>query len=206
VIRHGDLLSLTVLSLLSEQPRHPYDIQRLIRARHKDFAADKTRGLYHAVDRLLRYGLIELVETSREGRRPERTVYQVTDQGRDELEGWLRDLVENPVREFPAFTAAVSFLSYLPQTSAREALQARTVALESEIAALDAALRVLQTNLELPRLFLLEHEYTRGMRAAELVWVRGVIDDMTAGRLAWDPECLHELLIGHQQQVGEHHG
>ncbi|HVA23329.1 MAG TPA: PadR family transcriptional regulator [Chloroflexota bacterium] len=197
--RYPDLLALTVLGLLSEQPRHPYDLQRLIRSRHKDFAAEKARGLYHAVDRLVRKSLIEPVETNREGRRPERTIYQLTENGRDEFETWLRDLLENPVAEHPVFTAAVSFLCYLPQATACEALQARTVALESEIAGLDAALRVLQENLALPRLFLIEHEFTRALRAAELAWVRGLIDDMTAGRLGWDRAALQELAIAFRQ-------
>ncbi|MFI5266845.1 MAG: PadR family transcriptional regulator [Chloroflexota bacterium] len=196
--RYPDLLALTVLGLLSEQPRHPYDIQRLIRCRHKDFAADKARGLYHAVDRLVRKGLIEPVETNRDGRRPERTIYQLTEQGRDEFVSWLRDLLENPVAEHPVFTAAVSFLPYLPQEAAREALQARTVALESEIAGLDAAQRVLQANLDLPRLFLIEHEYTRALRAAELEWVRSLIDDITTGRLAWEPDALRAMATAFQ--------
>jgi len=192
-----DILALTVLALLSEQPRHPYDLQRLIRERHKEFAAQKERGLYHAVNRLAARGLIEPLETSREGRRPERTIYRITERGSEEFETRLRDLLENPRAEHPAFSAAVSFLSYLSKSSAREALQARTVALEAHIAGLTASLRVLQSDLGLPRLFLLEHELGQALLAAELGWVRGLIDDVNAGRLAWDPASLGQLFAGY---------
>jgi DNA-binding PadR family transcriptional regulator len=55
----ADLLTLTILALLDEKPCHPYEMQRLIRSRGKDFAIAPTRSLYHAVDRLVRDDWIE---------------------------------------------------------------------------------------------------------------------------------------------------
>ena len=185
-----DLLALTVLALLTEQPRHPYEMQRAIRERRKDFAAGKPRALYHAVEQLARNGAIEAVETNREGKRPERTVYQITEEGREEFEAWLGDLIENPIPDYPAFTAAVSFLGYLPVTLVLQALRGRVVALESAVAGLDAALRALHDQLHLPRLFILEHEYTRALRRAELSWIQALIEDLATGRLVWSPEQL----------------
>ena len=179
-------LALTVLALLIEQPRHPYEMQRLMRERHKDFAAGKTRGFYDAVDRLARDGLVEPLETSREGKRPERTVYRITDEGREEFQTWLNALLSTPVAEYPLFMVAVSFLAYLPPTVAVSTLQRRVVALESVIAGLDTALRSLQEEFHLPRLYLVEQEYMRALRQAELAWVRAVIADIRSGRLAWD--------------------
>jgi DNA-binding PadR family transcriptional regulator len=181
-----DLLALTILALLTEQPRHPYEVQQQIRERHKDFAQGKPRALYHAVDQLVQARAIEPVETSREGKRPERTVYRITDEGREEFFTWLRDLIENPVSEYPAFTAAVSFLGYLPSETVVQALQGRIVALTSEIAALDSALRVLLDRWRMPRLWVIEHEFTRAIRQAELEWVQSLLEDLQSGRLTWD--------------------
>jgi DNA-binding PadR family transcriptional regulator len=181
-----DLLALTILALLTEQPRHPYEVQQQIRERHKDFAKGKPRALYHAVDQLVQAGAIEPVETNREGKRPERTVYRITDEGREEFFGWLRDLLENPASEYPAFTAAVSFLGYLPSETVVQALQGRIVALTSEIAALDSALRVLLDRWRMPRLWVIEHEFTRAIRQAELEWVQSLLEDLQSGRLTWD--------------------
>lgn len=183
-----DLLALTVLALLREQPRHPYEIQRVIRQRHKEFAMGKPRALYHAVDQLVRSGAIEPIETSREGKRPERTVYQITDVGREDFEAWLHDLIENPIQDYPPFTAAVNFMSHLPVAAVVESLQGRVVALESQIAGLDAALRSLRGTMQLPRLFVIEHEYIRALRHAELEWVKALLDDLQTGRLTWNHE------------------
>jgi len=179
-------LALTVLALLLEQPRHPYEMQRLMRERHKDFAAGKARGFYDAVDRLARHGLIEPLETSREGKRPERTIYRITTEGREEFKEWLGRLLSTPVAEYPLFMVAVSFLAYLPPEAAVSTLRERAVALESALAGLDTSLRALQEQLRLPRLFLLEHEHARALRRAELEWVHAVIADIQSGRLTWD--------------------
>jgi len=183
-----DVLSLTVLAFLTERPMHPYDVQRVIRQRHKDYAIERPRALYRAFERLARDELIEPVETSREGRRPERTVYQITDEGRTEFSHWLLQLLERPVAEDPVFAVAVGLLGYLNPESVLEALNDRFAALEGEIAGVDAALQAMRSSL--PRLVLLAHEYRRALRQAERDWVLGLIQDIRTGSLSWDLEAL----------------
>src|ERR1035437_5153778 len=91
-----DMVALTTLGLLSEQPCHPYEIQRLLKERHKSYAVGKPRPLYRAIEELEAAGYIEPVETSREGRRPERTVYRITSDGSEVLENWIADLLSTP--------------------------------------------------------------------------------------------------------------
>ena len=76
---------------------HPYEMQRLIRERKKDEFLDLKRGsLYQNIGRLDQAGLIAKLETTRDGRRPERTVYRLTEAGERDLLAWLRDLLANP--------------------------------------------------------------------------------------------------------------
>lgn len=181
-----DVIALTVLALLTERPLHPYEMQRLMRERHKDFAIGKARSFYDAVNRLLRDGLIEALETSREGKRPERTTYRITDEGREELGSWLDELLSTPAVEYPLFTVAMNFLAFLSPAAAVQALQERVINLEGALAGLDGVMRVLREQAGLPRLVLLEHEHTQALRKAELEWVRSIIADIQAGRLSWD--------------------
>ena len=103
------LWALAVLGLLRERSMHPYEMQRQMHIRYTDDLLALKRGsLYHAINQLQRDGFIEPIETSREGRRPERTVYRVTPDGEDELILWLRDLLSTPVREPSQFTAALA--------------------------------------------------------------------------------------------------
>lgn len=200
-----DVVALTVLALLCEGPHHPYAIQRLIAERHKDFALGKTRAMYHGVERLLRDGLIEAVETTREGRRPERTVYQITDDGREELEAWVADLVGgHQVVEYPSYVVALSFLPVLSKNASIQALSSRLVMLEATIAGLEASMKVLTEQMGLPRAVLLEHEYTLAAKRAELEWTRGLIAEIEADRVRWDSKWLHEQF--EEVRGGRKHG
>jgi DNA-binding PadR family transcriptional regulator len=183
-------IALTALAMLTEQPLHPYEMQRLMHDRRKDYAEGKMRALYRAIDELQAAGWIEPAETTREGRRPERTVYRVTADGHEALEDWLQDILEKPAREHLVFTAAVGLLAYLPQDRAMDALQHRIVELRAELAARGEASAALDQEMHLPRVVLLEDEHERVLREAELRWVVSLLDDMRAGRLAWDRESL----------------
>src|SRR5438128_2110262 len=125
-----DPLTLTILATLNIQPSHPYEIQRLIRDHHNEFAIVPARSLYHAVARLEQAGLVEAVETNREGKRPERTIYQITNAGRDEFYRRLRGMLAKPAKEYPEFMVALSFLGALSAEVVLRALQVRSAVLE----------------------------------------------------------------------------
>jgi DNA-binding PadR family transcriptional regulator len=203
----NDVIALTVLSLLSECPMHPYQIERVIRERHKGWAMGKTRSLYHAVDRLLSDELIVPLETSREGKRPERTVYTITEQGREEQQAWLVELLEHPAPEHPLFLVTMSFLAYLPAEAALDALRHRAVALESQVAGVEVWQRALNQELRLPRVVTIEVELNLALQRAELEWVRSVIAEIESGKLHWDEQYLrHHFEMtrpGHSAKKGE---
>ena len=107
-------LALAVLALLWERPMHPYEMSMTLRERRKDESVRLNFGsLYSVVDSLVKHGLIEAASTERDGNRPTRTVYRITDAGATEAIDWLTDLVRTPVKEFPQFEAALSFLPLL---------------------------------------------------------------------------------------------
>jgi DNA-binding PadR family transcriptional regulator len=186
-------LALAVLALLYEAPMHPYRMQQLIKQRGKDEVINvrQRASLYQTIERLLRDGLIAVQETARAERRPERTIYALTDRGREAVCTWLRSMLSRPAREFPAFPAAIAYLPLLTPEDALRQLEARLDALEEERARLDAQLD--SVGPVLPRLFLLETEYLRAMVNAELAWVRSVVDDLRAGRLTWSEEWLRRF-------------
>ena len=185
-----DMVALTTLGLLSEQPCHPYELQRLLKERHKAYAVGKTRSLYRAIEELEAAGYIEPLETSREGRRPERTVYRITAEGSEELENWLSDLLSTPVDETPVFRVAVGLLGYITQERAETALASRVVSLRARVSALGATLSMAQDDLGLPRLVLLELEHAMALATAEVDWIRSILADMQRGVLVWNEELI----------------
>lgn len=191
--RRHDLVGLTVLAMLSVRASHPYELHRFIVDTHKDYVTGLPRSLYHAVDRLARDDLITPTETEREGRRPERTVYEITDEGRRELAVRLRRLLEQPEPDRRTLVAAVSLIGALPPDTALKALRTRTATLQGMIGTIDAHLAT-QAENGLPQLLLLELECDRALYGAELDWVRTVIGRIERGDLDWPGTVKQSLL------------
>ncbi|TMQ88545.1 PadR family transcriptional regulator [Actinomadura soli] len=178
-------LALTVLRMLCDGPMHPYEMQQRIRDHAYDQAVKITHGaLYHSVERLAGGGLIEPLETSREGRRPERTVYAVTAAGRDAAHIRLAELLARPAEEFPLYGTALAFINLLPEADVARQLRHRAVALEALLAGHQAAHdALLKTGLE--RYKLIDQEWLITRVRAELDFTRGLADDLESGRLTW---------------------
>jgi DNA-binding PadR family transcriptional regulator len=188
-------VALAVLALLYEAPMHPYRMQQLIKERGKDEVINvrQRASLYQTIDRLLRAKLIAVSATVREERRPERTIYKLTEAGRETMLVWMREMLAQPAREFPDFPAALAHLPLLALDDARAQLDRRAQALAAELDRIDAELG--RAAGVIPRLFLLEMEYLRAQTHTELAWVRALVDDLDAGRLTWNDEWLYAVAV-----------
>jgi DNA-binding PadR family transcriptional regulator len=177
-------LALAVLTCFNERPMHPYEVAQTLRARAKHESIRLNYGsLYGVVEALERRQLVRARETVRAGRRPERTIYEITDAGLREMSDWLAELVAVPVKEYLHFEAALSLLPALPPDEAVEALAERSRALEIEIALVDGAAAAAVNTHRLPRLFVLESEYVQALRRAELDYVQRLAKDIESGEL-----------------------
>ncbi len=185
-------LAFTVLGMLGGGPLHPYAIQSRMKAWGKDRVVNvgQRANLYKAIERLRAAGLIAVRKTERDQRFPERTVYELTDEGWRVGREWLTEMLATPRNEYPEFPAALSFLFGLTPEEALAALERRAEQLRAILAEHD---RELQDPAGPPRLFLLETEYVRTVLAAERDWVDGIVDDLKAGRLSWSYDELAEI-------------
>jgi DNA-binding PadR family transcriptional regulator len=179
-------LALAVLGLLQEKPMHPYEMASTLRDRHKDSSFKVNSGsLYDTVEALARHGWIEPVETVRDGRRPERTVYAPTPLGQSEFVRWIDELIRTPVAEYPKFLAAVSYLGALGPDGAADALTERAGHLGRQADETRAMLADTVGSGLLPRLFMIEAECALHAWEAELAWTRRTIDEIRDGTLFW---------------------
>ncbi len=182
----SNTLALAVLGLLQERPMHPYEMASTLRERHKDNSFKVNSGsLYDTVAALVRHGWIEPVETAREGRRPERTVYAATGPGQEEFVRWIDELLRVPVAEYPKFIAAVSYLGALGPDRAAEALTERAAHLAQRIDETNTVLAGTVGSGTVPRLLMLEVECALHAWEAELAWTRRTIAEIRDGSLSW---------------------
>ncbi|MBF6049234.1 PadR family transcriptional regulator [Streptomyces sp. NRRL B-1677] len=176
---------LAVLGLLLEQASHPYQMLAELRQRSDSHAAAITRGtLYNTVAALNEAGWVAVQGQQRAGNRPERTVYALTDAGREELVRRLDDQIRNPEREFTRFLGAVTYLGALGPDGAVEALTERAQRLRQRTAADEERLASARS-AGAPRLYVIEAEYALCLARAETAWIDSVIDDIRTGALTW---------------------
>jgi DNA-binding PadR family transcriptional regulator len=180
-------LALAVLALLFERPMHPYEMGVLLKQRNKEDSIKFRYGsLYTVIDLLLRRGYIAARETAREGRRPERTVYEITPAGQGELHAWMVDLIGQPTKEYPQFEAALCLLPVLPPDEALTLLRRRLELIEDNAAVMSRQIEQVSA-ANFPPLFLIESEYRLAMIKAEQQFVAELIRRVESG---WGPVDL----------------
>jgi len=179
----GNLLALYLLSLLAQAPMYPYEMAQMLRDRGKDKNFPINWGsLYTVVANLAKYGFIEEAGTVRDGRQPERTTYQITEQGLAELRDWMSELLSVPEDEKSGFVAALSEAGILPPDEVIELLTTRLTTLEKTNAAQqDDLSRWVE---RLPRILLIEAEYQLAMRVAQSNWLRGLLTELVEGTIS----------------------
>jgi DNA-binding PadR family transcriptional regulator len=176
-------LALAVLACLYERPMHPYEMAQTLRTRAKHESLRLNYGsLYSVVESMEKRGLVEAVATTQEGRRPQRTVYGITEAGKVEMTEWLADLVAVPTKEYLQFEAALSLIHGLPPDEAVSLLRQRGDALDLRIDQLEAAGDSADKR-GIPHLFLLENDYVIALLRTEVEFTRRLVADIESGEI-----------------------
>ena len=207
----SNLLALAVLSLLTERPMHPYEIAAVMR--HRDLSSViklNQSSLYSTIEALQREELIVPVETQREGRYPERTVYTTTGAGRAELNDWLRSLIGQPAVEYTRFAAALAFIGHLPPSEVSLLLNAHVQQLQQQMKGIHAAIdRARQLGVD--RLFTIEDTYTLTLLETRLTFIQqliqeihdGTLTEMRGEELVWKVTRPELALLGSEPEEGD---
>ncbi|MFS0853156.1 PadR family transcriptional regulator [Microbacterium sp. 179-I 3D4 NHS] len=182
-------LGVMVLALLRESDMHPYEMVRLLRARHDDRLLSITNGtLYHTVARLQKTGLLDEVGTDREGNRPERTTYTLTDAGRDAVVAWVRRELPRVDRETD-FRIALAESHNLERADVVALLRERREALVASHAMHRDGLRKAHDK-GVPAQVLVEVERQEVLLDAELRWLDSLLTRLDGDALPWGPDAF----------------
>jgi DNA-binding PadR family transcriptional regulator len=183
-------LGIAVLASLVERPMHPYEMYRLLLERHEDRRVKIRLGsLYHTVDRMAEIGLVEAIGTERDGGRPERTTYRITDDGRVALAERIRAMLATPVNEYPQFPVALGEAHNLPRREVIELLSERTRRIEAELTE-SAAILQAAADRQVEEAYLLAARYLQEQLTTELNWLTDLIGRLERKELRWPHEDM----------------
>ena len=158
---------IVLLSLLAEQPRHGYDLDRVIEQRgYRQWTSLAFSSVYYLLKRLSERGLLEPDEGS-QGRR---TVFRLTEAGRRELRQAAGERVLAPAPPSAGVLPALNAYSRLDDPALAALLAQRAEAL---LGRLDE-LRALRAQVdEEHALAIFDYEILR--QEADLAWTRSLL-------------------------------
>ena len=158
---------IVLLSLLAEQPRHGYDLDRVIEQRgYRQWTSLAFSSVYYLLKRLSERGLLEPDQSS-QGRR---TVFRVTEAGRRELRQAAGERVLAPAPPSAGVLPALNAYSRLDDPALAALLAQRAEAL---LGRLDE-LRALRAQVdEEHALAIFDYEILR--QEADLAWTRSLL-------------------------------
>lgn len=204
-------LAFIALGMLAERPMHPYEMFQTMTARRDDRNVKIRPGtLYHQVGKLAENGYVEEVGTDREGRRPERTTYSITDAGRGILHHCLVRMLSQPAEEYPEFNVALAEIENLTLDQAVAALEDRLATLCMEAGLSDQLLEQVKAK-QLPERYYLDSIYSRHQLAAQIDFIESLLGRLRAGEIPWDSavpaehaeHTAHAGHPGHTEHAGD---
>ena len=167
-----------MLGLLVEEPVHAYDLAGRLAGRYPQLAVTRS-SVATLLKSLADAGLVVGREPERVGRRPARTVYELTGDGL----GLFRERVEEGLRDgVPAsagFLTALAYLGVLSRVVAGEVLRGRVERLEGDLRGLPEDLT------GLPEIQMIEVAYWRTVLGNEIAWLSALVARVASGDLAW---------------------
>lgn len=196
-------LALAVLALLVVRPLHPYGVLALLKQWGKGevININQRATVYKTVTRLAEAGLIAVRHTERDAQYPERTLYDLTDPGREVLHEWLAEMLVGGDREYPEFPAALSFIMLLTPDQSLPLLDERRQGVARRVAELEAVIAQARQTPGLPPVAVLEFSYLLAIAQAELAWVTQTVDDLKNKRLDWADAQLRSFADAHTPRI-----
>jgi len=165
--------TLLVLGLLKLQEMHGYHLGDLIDKRLSYLTDLKKPTLYHLLAKLEAAGDVAQ-SLSREGNRPERRTYRLTESGAAHFDALLRDNLQDAPAAYFADDIGLLFLSELPAAEARACLDQKRAGMSGRLAAMQAALE--RHTPGTPAYFTLQHHVLH--LRAESAWLDSLLDQL----------------------------
>lgn len=133
------------------KPMHGYEIKHIIEDHMGDWTDIKFGSIYFSLSKLAEENNIEVVEENRQGNRPSRTIYRITDKGRQEYLRLLRKLFTSDNRTLYSLDIGIFFIKDLPKEEAARYLDEQISKTSETIEYIKKHLEQLRDNPNVPK-------------------------------------------------------
>jgi len=147
---------LLLLGLLKESPKHGYEVKKKIKEILSIFAGVDLKSIYYPLKVLEKKGLL-VKRVKKEGKRPQRYIYELTPKGEARFQEMLTHSFLNFKRPQFSLDLSLYFLRYLNPAIAKRRLRARLSVLKKLSHSLRETIATLRRNGVSPLVYILEH-------------------------------------------------
>lgn len=170
-MRDANPVRLLILGLLASGPMHGHQIRRTAEQTDiEQWGGVKVGALYGMLHRLEAEGLVEPLRAEQEGRRPQRTVYAITEDGWKELAIHRDRALTQPDLHSTTVEIALNWAAGLDYDALRERLSLRRSAVARALKDLAASRELHLQEGHLPVSSIAGYRRTELHLEAELVW------------------------------------
>jgi len=172
---------LVILGLLRERPLYGYEIKQIIEEHMSDWTSIAFGSIYFALDKLAEEGFVEKSAVEQDGKRPSRTVFQITDAGREEFIRLLREGWGSIERQYFAIDIHLFFIDSLPREEVMNYLRIRQAAMRQALEHIQNHRDEELARPEVPPLARMIFDHSLAHTRAELEWLNGLIEQIDQG-------------------------
>jgi DNA-binding PadR family transcriptional regulator len=177
---------LIILGLLREKPYYGYELKRTMQERYMDEWTQVAFGsIYYALRHMTQEGLVQPEATERDGNRPSRTVYSITEVGRLEFTRLLREAWQAPPTMSPELMRiCILFMQELPAEEITTHLTHRAKTIMRSIEHLKhVGQEVSAKGAPWTAQYIVSYDI--GLWQKSLEWIQGLLEDIQSGRITW---------------------
>jgi DNA-binding PadR family transcriptional regulator len=168
MVGHPSEAEILILGMLYVEPKHGYELDRLIKERGtRNWANIGFSSIYYLLEKLERRGHVESDDTSGKARK----TYSITAVGREFCELNTRRLLEERVANKNPFMVGIANSFTLSKASFQEQLAKREKELVAQLSTLEA---IAEKQGRLPSPAELLFSYSRSLIRAEIAWIKEV--------------------------------
>jgi DNA-binding PadR family transcriptional regulator len=166
-----------ILGLLKDKPLHGYEIKQLIEEHMGDWTNIAFGSIYFALDKLKTEGLVEKISEEKVGNRPSRSIYQITEKGKNEFLAILRGIWNKYDRQYFPIDIAIAFSKSLPVIEIKKYIDKRIENLNNNISYLKKHKTEQLQNPKVPKIIKAVFSHTEYHLKAELEWLKSTSED-----------------------------
>ena len=169
---------MVILGLLAERPLYGYEIKQIIEEHMGDWTSIAFGSIYFALDKLAEEGFVNKVATEQAGSRPSRSVYQITDSGKDEFLRLLRESWQAIEHEYFEIDVCLFFLGRLSRGEVMRYLRNRLARLEDILRRLESHEAEQFQNPDVPAQARAIFEHSKTHLQSEVNWTKELFSKM----------------------------